>query len=734
MKYRLILGLLLVGIFLQRLSAQNWDHYTPIQASGEIPAEFLSLSSFKFAREKENLNPADHHSNGKPQEDFLLQSQFLIDELLISGKVLFNDPLSLYLGKVADKLLASRPELRQELRIYAVKSSSANAFATNNGIIFVNTGLLAQLENEAQLAYILAHEIQHYLGKHPLNQYVETIRIDQGAGMFKRQSLDERLLAKTNYSRELELEADLKGLDLYLESAYDPAGLDQVFDVLRWSYLPFDEVPFSREFLQTEHITYPESYFLQSVSGINPEGEGEEEGNNHPSLNKRQAAIANRLASLPKSSKSHNLVGENEFKNAREMARFELSHLFYQQREYQKAIYNSYLLGRDHGHNLYLQKNICQSLYALARYANARHLGDVLQASSACEGEIQQLASLLEHFTDYEMTTVALAHTWDRHLEFPQDPDLDSLVNALLLEMVEHHGDFLDRLYRESPADSLPADPSNGDPNGKYDKLRRNRENEKYGEKGYIYSAFVGMFAHPDFRLRLENAKASFNQTDSTAHLTFRERKKALRKARKEGKSLGTDQIVMVQPLFQKIDRRKEIPVRYIAGETGQRTFTTMLSENAEMVGLGLNLLEVSRLQTSQVAEFNDIARLNDWISDRFAHDEVGGLLPPDQAEIDRLVQKYGTRYFAWTGTLSLTEKPNTYLGCFYLALVYTAPLGVYHLLSPSRNTLYFTLVYDLKTGGIALANLASIGAGARYDLMQSNIYDTLLRIKQKPG
>ena len=48
---------------------------------------------------------------------------------------------------------------------------------TENGIILINMGLLAQLSNESELAFIMAHEIVHYVEHHiyQLNTYEEAL-------------------------------------------------------------------------------------------------------------------------------------------------------------------------------------------------------------------------------------------------------------------------------------------------------------------------------------------------------------------------------------------------------------------------------------------------------------------------------------------------------------------------------------------------------------------------------
>lgn len=76
---------------------------------------------------------------------------YAINDLLHSGLVVYGDEVSVYVGKVADKLLEKDKPLREKLRFYAIKSNETNAFSTYQGIVFVTTGLISQLSTEAQL-------------------------------------------------------------------------------------------------------------------------------------------------------------------------------------------------------------------------------------------------------------------------------------------------------------------------------------------------------------------------------------------------------------------------------------------------------------------------------------------------------------------------------------------------------------------------------------------------------
>ena len=216
------------------LIAQDFDDYQLLNSQGNIPADFLIPSSIKYKQEIKSIDRKAAKTIQKDKKKFYLESNYLIDDLLKSSRVFFNDPITNYVNKVADELLKDDQEMRDKLRFYTVRSAAVNAFATNQGIIFVNVGLLAQLENEAQLAFVLAHEIAHVKDGHALEMFLESQKIDRytkSRDLVQNSSFENHIVAKNFYSKELETCADRKGLELFLESNYSLSELDGVFDV-----------------------------------------------------------------------------------------------------------------------------------------------------------------------------------------------------------------------------------------------------------------------------------------------------------------------------------------------------------------------------------------------------------------------------------------------------------------------------------------------------------------------
>src|SRR5262245_23430426 len=92
------------------------------------------------------------------------------DKLAKTGKIYEDPMLEEYLESVAVKVMP--PVVQQAggppIRVSVFRDPTLNAFAMPNGHVYVHTGLLARVENEAQLATILGHELTHVTNRHAL--------------------------------------------------------------------------------------------------------------------------------------------------------------------------------------------------------------------------------------------------------------------------------------------------------------------------------------------------------------------------------------------------------------------------------------------------------------------------------------------------------------------------------------------------------------------------------------
>src|SRR3989454_3469719 len=110
----------------------------------------------------------------KPESDELrLWAQAEKEEEQLQKKTKpYDDPLlDEYLGKIGDKLLPDdvRAAGGPGFRFGVIRDPPLNPFALPNGRIYIHTGLLGRLDNEAQLAMIVGHEMTHVTNRHALS-------------------------------------------------------------------------------------------------------------------------------------------------------------------------------------------------------------------------------------------------------------------------------------------------------------------------------------------------------------------------------------------------------------------------------------------------------------------------------------------------------------------------------------------------------------------------------------
>ncbi len=155
----------------------------------------------------------------------------------MQGGVLRADPeLQAYVSRVGDRLaVASGVQLPYEFVV--LNNTTPNAWALPGGKIAINSGLIAMLRNEAELAAVLAHEVAHAAAGHGVQKYQRAIFTEglmvlasvgmQAAGMGGSNEViggarqGAQLLSLKN-SRNAERQADFYGSEFLVKAGFDP--------------------------------------------------------------------------------------------------------------------------------------------------------------------------------------------------------------------------------------------------------------------------------------------------------------------------------------------------------------------------------------------------------------------------------------------------------------------------------------------------------------------------------
>jgi predicted Zn-dependent protease len=147
-----------------------------------------------------------------------------------------------YLNEVGQKLVAVSDRNDIEYHFTVIESDQINAFAAPGGYVYFYTGLLKLMDNEAEMAAVMAHEISHVVARHGIKR----LQTAMGAQLayqlvFGKDNNSEALnaaisvglgLAFAGYSRDAEREADRYGIIYMQKAGYDPHAAESMFQKL----------------------------------------------------------------------------------------------------------------------------------------------------------------------------------------------------------------------------------------------------------------------------------------------------------------------------------------------------------------------------------------------------------------------------------------------------------------------------------------------------------------------
>lgn len=156
------------------------------------------------------------------------------DKVLVEYPAYPNPVLRDYLQDLGERLVKQSERKNLKYEWYVVDSKEINAFAAPGGFVFVTTGALKLMKNEAQLAGVLGHEIGHVAKYHSINGIRQTL-IAQGVVVGVVGQAGDKLtqlganiaanLILKHGDRNQELESDRLGAEYAYALGYDPREL-----------------------------------------------------------------------------------------------------------------------------------------------------------------------------------------------------------------------------------------------------------------------------------------------------------------------------------------------------------------------------------------------------------------------------------------------------------------------------------------------------------------------------
>lgn len=732
-----------IGTFSNLMAQEDFNHYQPLCNKGPVPKDFSNSTLNKIKQD----NQADLKSlTPRRKQFFVEQINYSIDEILYSGNVTFGDTVSRYLQKLGDKLIAGNEDLEGKLRFYVYNSTDANAFSTRQGIVFVTTGLIAQLTTEAQLAFVLSHEIIHFEEHHVLELY-------EYATKEKFYSYNERARFLSNYSRENELEADRLAVKMVHNAGYKPTEINKTFDVLLYSYLPFEEMRFDKTYFNTAEMYIPEMYFDFKRTEISAKFKYNDYLMSHPNLAKRKEQVTEQVSKFKDWDKNMLYEDSSCFFYIRDVARFEYVLNKVYDEEPVEALYAIYILEKTHPGSAFLANCKSQAwldvMKSVVQKRKPGYYGILPRKKTRYyEGQISILNQFVNVLPKNGKLAVGLRVIYDAYQKDTTNliarKSLETAIQLLVKSEEFDLDKFSNRNYAETlvylnekkkaanSGEKLPADELD-----KYAVIENQSKGMTDGyeidsTKFYMYgiadiirdSSFLIKFKHYAKKSTLlEKRNDEFNLMTDSEQLDLEYLKYD------EAAHLEIDSMLLFQPAIFETTRSSEINV--------YKTFKTrdlMMKEvrdNASDLNIHVKSLSLQRLDTLNAEDWNNYAFLQRSLT-RAINDHENDYFVLDLPDLNRIQKLYGAEKLLFL-EYQHAYAPDLYFGNVLLFTV-LLPVGLVYfpieILSGHYSDWQF-YVLDLKTGELVLNRTYYANEPSTKHFIGSRLYGMFHQLKQ---
>jgi hypothetical protein len=716
-----------------------------------MPADFSTITVDKIHSDKndriEGLSRAE-------SVDLVKRIHSGIDDILKSGKVTYGDPLSDYVTKVGNKLTEHNPDLGH-LRFYMLRSNVVNALSTKQGIIFVTQGLIAQLENEAQLAFILAHEMVHYEHDHVVQGYKDHREVSR-----TQRRNEEKFKKLSYYSREKEFEADSVAVGIYCNAGYSKEELYNVFDVLAYSYLPFELEDLPVDFLNSDNLYIPEEYFTAEIPDISTDEDYDDSKSSHPNIKQRKDQVASVVERQSNWKDYRYLVSEEEFLTVRELARFESIRNDLYNFRYIDALYSIYMLEKQHPDNLYLNRGKAKAWAGMmAAKSDSKNKWRPISPKKI-QGPSHQFHHLIKALSTEQLYSVGLRIIYDAKQKFPEDNELRAVFDYAVAGLANDEKKFDKNGYKEmnyfealnefnkskelltdslaNLKDSVVAE----EKLSKYQKIRKDKESvstaksvdDEFSTDVFHLYALKGILNDKDFKdsyaRAVQKIEKDKKEKDEKSELSYTQKQKRNKIEEDNQFRLGIESVMLLESHAVKYtpsgnmnydkSHRLELKLQDVVKSTGMNNSVDVHSvSTSEYVNKGTNIYN------ERAVLLNGIYQMSEYPGAR--------LFPVDYSLQNELMTNYQTSKVAFAMVEGSTDLSRLRYMFFYIlmppALIYDAPFRIRGL----NSTDFGLAVFDFEEFNLVGYKRYTIPGFTSKAKMEVVMYDFMFNLSSLP-
>lgn len=504
-----------------------------------------------------------------------------------------------------------------------------------------------------------------------------------------------------------------------------------MFDVLQYSYLPFDEIKMTKEDFQTPCYQFKDSYFLENLTLITSRQDYIDTFSTHPNLSTRRLEMQKIIQANPNSDSQNFLLSIQSFEMARALARFELINEQIAQDDYVRAFYNTFVLQKKYPSNNFLQTAQISSVYGISKAKTYGNYSSYQLVKKDSEGQMQFAANVFEKMTKKEAAVFALRYCYEGMKSLPNKRYFTLLFNDIAFDMAKEmditslnyfsdiaQGDSSSVLEKTKPMDTV----ANREKQTKYDKIKTTQSvkgQPDFKTDNYMLcdlkkdTAFTGAFERA-----WHNNQAK--QVDNIIESVSKQR------VFKSG-----ERLLVLEPQVLKVQKKDEENVKLSPG-VSQR-----LSQSIKSVTktCGVNTRIVSANGWDTTLTYQNRARLHEFVSGLNRYSQIGY----QNRDVDALAQDLGVDYLNLVVNKKKTDsRKNIYYKRLYTLFSVCAypfsPIAVTGWVPTVTDNSMAFMIYDLKNNAYTISKSIDFESEGTADAQNQALYKLYSGSKNPKG
>ena len=338
----------------------------------------------------------------------IYESRFAtVAELLQSSRPVTETEANNYLQSLLKKIIDVNPELKsREIRLVFSRDWWPNAYSIGEGTLVINAGLMIYLANEAELAFVLCHELAHFFLDHSnssIKKHVETINSEAFKKEIKRLQKEEYrvnqqleallkpiIMSSRSHRRENEAEADRYAFIFMKKTGYDCNAINSCLEMLGHvddtsSFKPLDvqqafnftEYPFKKRWIQKESVL-----FSELKEDDSPLSKREKDSmQTHPDCDKRIELLKDSISQVQSPGQNF-LISEEIFNRLKKDFYVEIAEQEYKNENLSRNLYYSLLLLQREEYAPFALFSIARALNDMYESQKAHRLGAMTEGET----------------------------------------------------------------------------------------------------------------------------------------------------------------------------------------------------------------------------------------------------------------------------------------------------------------------------------------------------------------